>query len=482
MKSEIHLDAELLRRHLNEELEQEQASLINEHLSDCAECRQRIAEIAAGSDWWNAAAACLGDVEIAVLDPGDAPESGPSDELWFVESQQVVGFLNPTDDPTKMGRLGTYEVVGIIGAGATAVVLKALDPALNRYVAIKLMRPTLAASPTTRQRFAREARAAAAIIHENVIEIYGVSQVKGLPYLVMPYARGESLASRIRRQGPLNTEAVLNIACQVADGLAAAHANGLVHRDVKPSNILLGDGVERLKLTDFGLARAVDDVGLTRSGTLAGTPEYMSPEQASGDSVDHRSDLFSLGSVIHTMCTGQPPFTSDSCYGVLRRIVEDEPPSIRESNPDVPPWLSRLVDQLMQKDPAGRLSDATVVSQSLRSCLAHLHDPSHPLPDSIRPTSRRRRAVSLLGVTLVAVVVVASIVSQRDYRGKPRDGVETLAVEVAAMSNESESASGLSASQTGWNDGVGQVIQGVASELAEYERNHGQINPRGDEE
>ena len=228
----------------------------------------------------------------------------------------------------------------VLGRGGFGIVLKAFDPALSRVVAIKVLAPQLAASAAARSRFAREARAAAAVVHENVVAIHAVDSWNGLPYLVMPYIAGRSLQERVDRDGPLAVKEILRIGMQTAQGLAAAHAQGLVHRDVKPSNILLENGVERVKLTDFGLARAVDDASLTQSGVVAGTPQYMSPEQARGEAVDHRSDLFSLGSVLYFMCTGHPPFRADSTPAVLRRVCDDRPRPLREVNPDVPDWLA----------------------------------------------------------------------------------------------------------------------------------------------
>ena len=155
-----------------------------------------------------------------------------------------------------------------------AIVLQARDPALNRVVALKILPPLLAANPLARARFVREARAAAAVVHEHVVPIYAVDEVAGLPYLVMQFIHGRSLSDRIRATGPLPLEQILRIGAQAASGLAAAHAQGLVHRDVKPGNILIENSVERVKITDFGLARVADDVGLTRAGELAGTPEF----------------------------------------------------------------------------------------------------------------------------------------------------------------------------------------------------------------
>ena len=169
---------------------------------------------------------------------------------------------------------------------------------------------------------------------------------------------------------------------QAAAGLAAAHAQGLVHRDVKPANILLADGIERVKLTDFGLARAADDASLTRTGVIAGTPQYMSPEQARGEPVDPRSDLFSLGSVLYAMCTGRPPFRAETSYGVLRRITDEEPRPIREINPDIPDWLCGIVAKLMAKRPDDRFQSAREVAALLEQCLAHVQQPTVvPLPN-----------------------------------------------------------------------------------------------------
>src|SRR5262249_684386 len=157
------------------------------------------------------------------------------------------------------------------------------------------------------KRFTREAQAQAAVSHEHIVTIHAVEETNGLPYLIMHYVAGLSLQQRLDRDGPLELQEILRIGMQTATGLAAAHAQGLVHRDIKPANILLENGVERVKITDFGLARAGSEASLTQTGFVAGTPQYMSPEQAEGKVIDQRSDLFSLGSVLYAMCTGQVP-------------------------------------------------------------------------------------------------------------------------------------------------------------------------------
>ena len=193
--------------------------------------------------------------------------------------------------------------------------LKARDAKLERLVAVKVLNPDLASNGPARARFLREARSAAAVTHEHVVTIHAVDEANEMPFLVMEYILGVSLEDRIQRSGHLKVEEILRIGMQAASGLAAAHAQGVVHRDIKPSNILLENGVERVKITDFGLARVVHEAQLTQSNIVAGTPQYMSPEQARGELVDHRSDLFSLGCVLYAMCVGRSPFRAEDADG-----------------------------------------------------------------------------------------------------------------------------------------------------------------------
>ena len=193
--------------------------------------------------------------------------------------ESALSFLQPSEKPGSLGRLAHYEVLEVLGNGGFGTVVKAFDEKLHRFVAIKLMSPLLAATSAARKRFLREARSAAAVRHENVIAIYAVED-QPIPYLVMEYIAGRTLQQKLDATGPLELLEVLRIGRQIAAGLAAAHAMGLIHRDIKPGNILLEDGVEHVKITDFGLARAADDASITQSGFIAGTPMYMAPEQA----------------------------------------------------------------------------------------------------------------------------------------------------------------------------------------------------------
>lgn len=370
------------------------------HLEGCAKCRAALEESAGDVHAWAEAAQMLSpcpSADAAADDAAAEDDTLASPQRPSQQVQAVLDSLTPTDDPQMLGRLGHYEISGVIGSGGMGIVLKAVDSSLDRTLAIKVLAPHLAGSGAARKRFSREARAAAAILHPNVIAIHGVCNDGPLPYLVMPYVPGLSLQKRLDRDGPLSVQEVLRIGAQVAAGLAAAHAQGLVHRDIKPANILLEQGVERVTITDFGLARTIDDAAITQSGVVAGTPQFMSPEQARGDAVDPRSDLFSLGSLLYTACTGRPPFRAQNVYGVMRRITDDAPPSMREANPDVPDWLCRIIARLMAKSPAERFESAAEVAALLERCLAHTQQPDAVrLPDwLLAPSPRRRRPFNL---------------------------------------------------------------------------------------
>ncbi len=370
-----------LRDLLAERLTPREHARVAAHLEGCAACQHRVEGLTAGKE------SLVGIARNLSRQPATPPAlRRVMDSLKGQEKQEEtaapafaadlpLGFLSPPDKPGQLGRLERYEVLEEIGRGGMGVVLKAFDPSLHRVVAIKVLAPQLATSGVARKRFLREAKAAAAVTHDHIVTIHAVEEANGLPYLVMQYVPGLSLQDRIDKEGPLSdlTE-VLRIGMQTASGLAAAHAQGIVHRDVKPANILLEEGVGRVKITDFGLARAMDDASLTQSGLVAGSPLYMAPEQARGETLDHRADLFSLGSVLYTACTGRPPFRAANTLAVLRRVTEDTPRAIRETNPEVPDWLVAVVEKLMAKDPADRYQSAGEVVEVLGRHLAEFHN------------------------------------------------------------------------------------------------------------
>ncbi len=300
-----------------------------------------------------------------VRNPLTPHQEHPADEV-------PLGYLQPSTRPGSLGRLAHYEVLEVVGKGAFGTVLKAFDNKLQRVVAIKVMAPELAVTSPARKRFLREAQASAAIRHEHVVNVFSVEE-KPLPYLVMEYIPGLTLQQRLDELGPLDVAGVLHLGQQIAEGLAAAHAMDLIHRDIKPGNILLDTSLHgRVKITDFGLARAADDASLTQSGIIAGTPMYMAPEQVQGHKLDQRADLFSLGSVLYQMVSGRPPFRASSTVAVLKRVVDDTPRPIREIIPETPQWLCDIIAKLHAKDPNERFQSAREVADLLAACEAKL--------------------------------------------------------------------------------------------------------------
>jgi eukaryotic-like serine/threonine-protein kinase len=339
----------------------------------------------------------------------------------------ALDFLEPATRPDSLGRLGHFEVMEVLGQGGFGIVYRALDDSLQRVVAIKVLAPQLATTSPARKRFLREARASAQVRHENVVHVYAVEE-KPLPYLAMEFIPGETLQQRLDRVGPLEVPEILRIGQQIAKGLAAAHAMDLIHRDIKPANVLIETSPQdHVKITDFGLARAANDASLSCSGAVVGTPMYMSPEQARGESFDHRADLFSLGSVLYVMATGRPPFRANNTPAVLRRVVEDQPRPIREVIPEVPEWLCGIVAKLHAKDPVARFQTAREVADLLADCeaklKAHQEVPNifaaHSVPLADRRTSNgltsptrepgmvRRKRWMAAAVVLVPILALA---------------------------------------------------------------------------
>jgi serine/threonine protein kinase/formylglycine-generating enzyme required for sulfatase activity len=331
------------------------------------------------------------------------------------ESDEIpLGYLQPSDKPGSIGRLAHYDVLEVLGRGAFGIVLKAMDEKLQRMVAIKVLAPEIAATSPARKRFLREARASAAIRHEHVVNIHAVDE-SPLPYLVMEYIPGQTLQQRLDGKGPLEVLAVVQLGRQIAEGLAAAHEKDLIHRDIKPGNILLEAGVhERVKITDFGLARAADDASMTRSGLIAGTPMYMAPEQALGKKLDQRADLFSLGSVLYQMVSGRPPFRAANTLAVLKRVTEVEPRPIQEIIPETPMWLSDIIGKLHAKDPDKRYQSAREVADVFADCeeqlKAHARVKNFSKIPSTKPTqgAGRRKWVAAAALLLPLLALTAT--------------------------------------------------------------------------
>jgi eukaryotic-like serine/threonine-protein kinase len=403
----------------------EQTALIR-HLEQCPPCRAALDNLSAGNSWEDIARQLRKELQTKSDEPGlqrilksqlsqtrpSVAEKTPCDTgATETLEEDWRKCLSPSTRPGAVGRLAHYDVLQLLGRGGMGVVLKAFDEKLQREVAIKLLAPALCGSDTARKRFVREARAAAAVRDGSVVAIYDVEETGPYAFLVMEFIAGISLDERIKDKGPLELKEILKIGMQSAEGLAAAHKQGLVHRDIKPGNILLESDAQRVKITDFGLARATDDISLTQSGVIAGTPTYMAPEQARGETVDHRADLFSLGTVLYAMCTGNSPFRASGSYAVLRRVCEEEPRPISEINPNIPDWLCAIISKLHAKDPAERFQSAKSVANRLRQHLLHLQSPNKvPAPKSLSLKRNAPASVPRLGpVELTPKVIYAAL-------------------------------------------------------------------------
>jgi WD40 repeat protein len=384
-----------------------------EHMDSCESCQSKLEDIAVGgsnlsevvvhlpdsqpvaeSAYWPALHAL--DRNVAVESRDEAPEL----KQTFVPRSTVrmrdpsLNFLEPASDPAYLGRIAQFEVMRIIGRGGMGLVLEAFDSRLQRNVAVKVLDPELADDNVARQRFCREARAAASITHENVVAVHQVEKAEGnaLPYLVMQLISGESLEQRLAREKKLPIREVVRIGMQAARGLAAAHAQEMIHRDVKPGNILLESSHDQVKLTDFGLAHVAEDLKLTRTGFVSGTPLYMSPEQALGEASDHRSDLFSLGAVLYEMCAGGPPFSGNSALAILKQIADVPHRPLREVNPAIPDWFAKTIDRLLSKKPDDRIQTAAHLAELLEFEWALLKTTSDDVP-TVCVIEERKRAL-----------------------------------------------------------------------------------------
>jgi tRNA A-37 threonylcarbamoyl transferase component Bud32 len=361
----------------------------------------------------------------------DTPAQADDPDATRIEPglDRPLAFLAPAQQPDEIGRLGPYRVLKVLGTGGMGMVFQAEDSHLRRHVALKVMRPEMAATASSRQRFLREARAVAAIEHESIVPIYQAGEDGGVLFLAMQLLKGESLDERLRREGKLAPAEILQLGQEIAHGLAAAHEQGLVHRDIKPSNIWLHERPGRLgkgsrfqaKVLDFGLVRSEAAEGqLTHLGDVLGTPAYMSPEQAEGKPVDARSDLFSFGCVLYYMATGEPPFRGNNLPALLRAVTDQHPPPPNQLRPEVPTGLSDLIMRLLNKDREKRPASAREVAEALHHMeVTGASAQSAPLSAVAPPPVRRRRLRIPLLAGIGIGVVVAALVLWRPWAGIP---------------------------------------------------------------
>lgn len=363
---------------------------IRQHVQGCARCTALVHTLASSS---------IGDVPARTREPGtvadgqqvarpardqtealdlDSTRTLPASAspVASLEEKDTVSedcsFLAPPRSKDEIGRLAHYRILKILGEGGMGMVFQAEDTLLQRLVALKVIRPDRKSTEVSRRRFMQEARAAASVQHNHIVPIFQVGEDRNVQFLAMQFLKGETLGARLSREGALPVHEVLRIGREMAEGLAAAHEQGLIHRDIKPANIWLESSKPGqpgwVRILDFGLARATnpDAPQLTRSGVVVGTPGFMAPEQArGGTTLDERCDLFSLGCVLYTMSTGQEPFQGDDVMSTLMALALEDPIPIREINPRIPSDLVALVDELLAKKPEKRPSSASAVIDRL---------------------------------------------------------------------------------------------------------------------
>ena len=308
---------------------------------------------------------------------------------------------------------GRYELEELVGHGGMSSVYKARDALLERNVALKILHDQYSADEEFVERFKREARSVAQLQHPNIVTVIDRGEEEGKQYIVFEYVDGENLKELVVRKGRLEIPEALEIALEIARGLAFAHEHGLVHRDVKPQNVLLnGDG--RAKVTDFGIARSLDVDGMTQTGTVLGTSNYIAPEQASGQRVDAQTDVYALGVVLYEMLVGDVPFPGESFVAVAMKHVNEPPPNLLDVRKDVPLRLAAAVDRALEKDPGQRFPTMDAFAAELEACLAELERGEAGAATMVIPARQRHRQhkrVSRwpLAIAVLALLAIAAI-------------------------------------------------------------------------
>src|SRR6266566_7068362 len=303
---------------------------------------------------------------------------------------------------------GRYELEELVGSGGMSSVFRAHDALLERKVALKILHEQYTSDEDYVERFRREARAVAGLSHPNIVTVIDRGEQDGRQFIVFEYIDGESLKQLVDRTGPLQVDQAVGLTLQIARALAFAHQQGLVHRDVKPQNVLLNDD-GRAKVTDFGIARSLDvQQGMTQSGTVMGTSDYIAPEQARGERVDEQTDVYSLGVVLYELLTGEVPFPGENFVAVAMRHINEPPPSARERRPDVSPRLDAAIKRAMAKEQGDRFGSMGDFVGELEAALDV--GPDEDTGTIVLPGRRRRRRVLRpLLLLLLALVVLAAI-------------------------------------------------------------------------
>jgi serine/threonine protein kinase len=445
------LTVDAIANYLHGDLSNAQTEQFEEHVQDCSGCLATLSSEAAKNPFFQAALSAgkypdevhasaalrakLKSMRSTIAEA--SPHTPPvADAKGPHRPVNVADFLAPAQSAGELGRLEHYRILDILGHGGMGLVFRAEDTRLGRQVAIKVMLPEFARDAEARSRFLREARNAAAVEHDNIVHINHVGEERAFPYFVMPLLRGQSLDKRLRGGPPVNVTEALRIGRDLARGLAAAHAQGLIHRDIKPANIwletkeegermkeeakktasflLLAPSSFQVKILDFGLARQDEipthhDEPLTMPGAVLGTPAYMSPEQARGEPVDFRSDLYSAGVVLYQLIAGRLPFSAKSAPGFIVAHATETPTDLRKLQPALAPLVADTIMQLLEKDPARRPVSAQAVADTLDQLLQAVTFPTaaYAPTKAVRPLAKHRRRLVLSAVALLAASVLA---------------------------------------------------------------------------
>lgn len=406
---------ELLADWFDGKVPEPELTVILSHLEECTQCQDRASTLSSSDTLVES----LRDANTQVDGIAEAAPRFLIDQLKQISTSRAVAinepktdFLTPPQQVGELGRFGRYRVLNVLGHGGMGIVFRAEDPQLCRLVALKVMLPRWASEPTAKDRFLREARAAAKLQSDHIVTIYEVGEENGLPYLAMELLTGRSLEQALHDENRLPRTQAVEVARQVARGLADAHAAGLIHRDIKPANLWLqsmSHGQWRVKILDFGLVCAIgDESRMTHHGAIVGTPAFMAPEQARGDNdIDQRADLFSLGCVLYLLCTGQLPFSAATTVGTLVAIVTQKPVSPRRLDPSLPLALVQLIEQLLEKDRTRR----PLTAQQVLTRLQDLEQGTPLAGPHLRPDWLR------LSLLLALVGILCAVVLAWRWRG-----------------------------------------------------------------
>ena len=336
------------------------------------------------------------------------PRTGAGDTL---PGSRAIG-----DAPQR--QVGRYQILGTLGRGGMASVYQAHDPGIGRDVALKFLHSTLCEEADCRARFLREARAAGGLSHPNIVTVHDVGEIDGRPYMAMEFLQGDVLSEVMKPNHALPVRDVLVMGIQLANALDYAHSHRIVHRDIKPGNIVRLQGTDTIKVTDFGIAHmdtSATGEQRTRVGDVLGTPQYMSPEQTRGDRLDGRSDLFSVGIVLYQMLTGHRPFAGDSLVAVALRIANEEPEPLDKARPDVPASLRRIVERCLAKSPDRRFQTGRELSEALSRVLADMDEGARQRARPRIIPLRVKWAATMALVVMVVMGISASVITQRQY-------------------------------------------------------------------